>query len=228
VDAVAQGRRIYGNLKKAIQYIISIHIPIILTVALPLLLGWLYPNIFTPVHVIFLELIMGPTCSIIYENEPPEPGSMSRRPRPTGITFLSWVELRTSILQGLAITAGTLFVYQWAVHRSLGEEHTRSLVFISLVIANMMLTLVDRSFHHSILRTLLYPNGLLRGALLATIGLLLLLMGVPVLRQFFELAVPQLQDVGLAITVGSLSVLWYELVKWWRRSQSAGDVVRGN
>jgi Ca2+-transporting ATPase len=228
VDAVAQGRRIYGNLKKAIQYIISIHIPIILTVALPLLLGWLYPNIFTPVHVIFLELIMGPTCSIIYENEPPEPGSMSRRPRPTGITFLSWVELRTSILQGLAITAGTLFVYQWAVHRSLGEEHTRSLVFISLVIANMMLTLVDRSFHHSILRTLLYPNGLLRGALLATTGLLLLLMGVPVLRQFFELAVPQLQDVGLAITVGSLSVLWYELVKWWRRSQSAGDVVRGN
>jgi Ca2+-transporting ATPase len=69
-DAIAMGRRIYSNLKKAIQYIISIHIPIILTVFLPLILGWAYPNIFTPVHVIFLELIMGPTCSIIYENEP--------------------------------------------------------------------------------------------------------------------------------------------------------------
>src|SRR6185312_2635840 len=72
VDAVAMGRKIYTNLKKAIQYIISIHIPIILTVALPLILGWIYPAIFTPVHVIFLELIMGPTCSIVYENEPLE------------------------------------------------------------------------------------------------------------------------------------------------------------
>src|SRR5690606_10555008 len=66
VQAVASGRRIYGNLKKAIQYIISIHIPIILIVFLPLVLGWVYPTIFSPVHVIFLELIMGPTCSIIY------------------------------------------------------------------------------------------------------------------------------------------------------------------
>jgi Ca2+-transporting ATPase len=70
VDAIAMGRRIYTNLKKAIQYIISIHIPIVLTVFLPLALGWIYPNIFSPVHIIFLELIMGPTCSIIYENEP--------------------------------------------------------------------------------------------------------------------------------------------------------------
>ena len=72
VKAVAMGRKIYTNLKKAIQYIISIHIPIILTVFLPLALGWIYPNIFSPVHIIFLELIMGPTCSIIYENEPIE------------------------------------------------------------------------------------------------------------------------------------------------------------
>jgi Ca2+-transporting ATPase len=101
VDAVAQGRRIYGNLKKAIRYIITIHIPIILTVVLPLLFGWIYPNILTPLHVIFLELIMGPTCSIVFENEPLEPGSMSRGPRPRGRTFLTWVELRVSVLQGL-------------------------------------------------------------------------------------------------------------------------------
>src|SRR5690606_3103398 len=69
IDAIAMGRKIYDNLKKAIQYIISIHIPIILTVFIPLVLGWAYPAIFTPVHVIFLELIMGPTCSIIYEKD---------------------------------------------------------------------------------------------------------------------------------------------------------------
>ncbi|MBR9997946.1 MAG: cation-translocating P-type ATPase, partial [Cyclobacteriaceae bacterium] len=69
-EAIAHGRRIYANLKKAIQYIISIHIPIMLTVVLPLLFGWKYSNIFSPLHVIFFELIMGPTCSIIFENEP--------------------------------------------------------------------------------------------------------------------------------------------------------------
>jgi Ca2+-transporting ATPase len=72
VYAVAIGRKIYTNLKKAIQFVISIHIPIILTVFIPLILGWIYPNIFSPIHIIFLELIMGPTCSIIYENEPME------------------------------------------------------------------------------------------------------------------------------------------------------------
>jgi Ca2+-transporting ATPase len=89
VDAIASGRHIYTNLKKAIQYVISIHIPIILTVAVPLLLGWIYPNIFTPVHVIFLELIMGPTCSIIYESEPREANAMQQPPRRITTTFFS-------------------------------------------------------------------------------------------------------------------------------------------
>jgi phosphoserine phosphatase len=84
VEGVAMGRKIYDNLKKAVQYIISIHIPIILTVSLPLFLGWKFPSIFTPMHVIFLELIMGPTCSIAYESEPLEEGGMQRPPRPLG------------------------------------------------------------------------------------------------------------------------------------------------
>src|SRR4029078_9725706 len=114
VDAVAMGRRIYANLKKAIQYIISIHIPIVLTVFIPLALGWIFPNIFSPVHVIFLELIMGPTCSIIYENEPIEKNTMLKMPRPFTTTFFKLKELMTSIIQGLAITAGTLIIYQIA------------------------------------------------------------------------------------------------------------------
>ncbi|HLT32498.1 MAG TPA: HAD-IC family P-type ATPase, partial [Aquaticitalea sp.] len=92
LDAVAMGRKIYTNLKKAIQYIISIHIPIILTVFIPLALGWVYPNIFSPVHVILLELIMGPTCSIIYENEPMEKNTMVQKPRPFTSTFFDFKE----------------------------------------------------------------------------------------------------------------------------------------
>ena len=104
VDAVAMGRKIYTNLKKAFRYIISIHIPIILTVFIPLAFGWIYPNIFTPLHIIFLELIMGPTCSIIFENEPTEKYIMDEKPRPFTTTFNS-KELGISILQGLIITA---------------------------------------------------------------------------------------------------------------------------
>jgi Ca2+-transporting ATPase len=89
VDAIASGRKIYTNLKKAIRYIISIHIPIILTVFLPLALGWIYPNIFSPIHIIFLELIMGPTCSIIFENEPMESNTMLSKPRPFTTTFFN-------------------------------------------------------------------------------------------------------------------------------------------
>ncbi|MCO6482194.1 MAG: cation-translocating P-type ATPase [Flavobacteriales bacterium] len=224
-DAIAQGRRIYANLKKAIQYIISIHIPIILTVSLPLLLGWIYPNIFTPVHVIFLELLMGPTCSIAYESEPMEPGTMRHPPRKTGLTFLSWAELRTSLLQGLVITVGTLFCYRFAVWNGLDEAGTRTLVFTSLVVANIALTLVNRSFEHSVWSTLRYPNALLRGILLATVALLALLLYMPLLRDFFRLATPPPALLAVAIAAGLASVLWFEAVKAWRRKQSPSAIA---
>lgn len=220
-EAIAQGRRIYANLKKAIQYIISIHLPIILTVSLPLLLGWIYPNIFTPVHVIFLELLMGPTCSIAYESEPMEPDTMRRPPRRPGLTFLSWAELRTSLLQGLMITVGTLFCYQLAVRNGLDEAGTRTLVFTSLVVANIALTLVNRSFEHSVWATLRYPNKLLRGILVATAVLLALILYVPLLRDFFRLSTPDPGLLAITVGVGLISVLWFEGVKGWRRKALA-------
>ena len=79
VNAIAQGRRIYQNLKKAVAYIVSIHIPIILTVAIPLIFDWRIANLFAPIHVIFLELVMGPTCSIAFENEPAEANQIDRK-----------------------------------------------------------------------------------------------------------------------------------------------------
>lgn len=223
VDAIAQGRRIYANLKKAIQYVISIHIPIILTVALPLVLGWAYPNIFTPVHVIFLELLMGPTCSIAYESEPREPGTMHRPPRRLEHTFLSWVELRTSLLQGLMITAGTLFSYQYALHLGGNEDMVRTAVFTTLIVANVALTLVNRSFEHSVASTLRYRNPVLRGILWATLLLLPALLYVPFLRDFFRLDSPGLSLLAISAAVGLASVLWYEAVKWRLRVKVARE-----
>ncbi len=225
VDAVAMGRRIYSNLKKAIQYIISIHIPIILTVFVPLVLGWVYPNIFTPVHVIFLELIMGPTCSIIYENEPLERMSMQMPPRKMTDSFLSWRELSISIWQGLAITAGTLITYQLAVASGSDESQTRTLVFLCLVTSNIFLTLVNRSFLLSMIETLGYRNMLMRGMLLLTITMTVLLISVPAFADFFGFAWPGWPMAGISIITGIAGVIWFEGYKWVKRRRAFAGTV---
>ena len=217
VDAVAMGRKIYGNLKKAIQFVISIHIPIILTVFIPLALGWIYPNIFSPIHIIFLELIMGPTCSIIYENEPMEKNTMIQKPRPFTTTFFSWKELTTSIVQGLVITVGTLFIYQYAVNQGYSEPHTRTMVFAALVTANIFLTLVNRSFYYSISATMKYKNNLVPLIIGVTILLTALLLYIKPLTKFFEFEQLNLPQLGMSIVVGFVSVVWFELVKWRKR-----------
>jgi Ca2+-transporting ATPase len=217
LDAVAMGRKIYANLKKAIQYIISIHIPIILTVFIPLILGWVFPNIFSPVHVIFLELVMGPTCSIIYENEPMEKNTMLQKPRSMSVTFFSWTELATSVLQGVLITAGTLGIYLYAVSNGCNESTTRSMVFTTLIAANITLTLVNRSFYYSILATMAHKNKLVVLIICVTVIITALLMYVPPLAAFFGFVPLTLRFLLLSIAVGFVSVIWYEAVKAYKR-----------
>ena len=217
VDAVAMGRKIYTNLKKAIQYIISIHIPIILTVFVPLALGWIYPNIFSPIHVIFLEIIMGPTCSIIYENEPMEKNAMSQQPKALTTTFFNWRELSVSIVQGLVITAGTLSVYQYAVSCGYTEELTRTMVFTVLITANIFLTFINRSFYYSILTTLMYKNNLVLFIVGTTITLVGLILYVKPITNFFYFETLTAQQLLICIGIGFVSVTWYEVVKMIKR-----------
>ena len=219
VDAVAMGRKIYTNLKKAIQYIISIHIPIVLIVFIPLALGWIYPNIFSPVHIIFLELIMGPTCSIIYENEPMEKNAMNQKPRPFTTTFFSWKELTTSIIQGLMISAGTLFVYQYAVQNGFSESITRTMAFTVLISSNISLTLVNRSFYYSIFTTMKYKNNLVLIITGLTIIISAALLYIKPLTHFFLFEILSLSQLFISIGIGFLSVIWYEVVKWRKRTK---------
>jgi Ca2+-transporting ATPase len=217
VDAIAMGRKIYTNLKKAIQYIISIHIPIILTVFIPLALGWIYPNIFSPVHIIFLEIIMGPTCSIIYENEPMEKNTMTLKPKPLTTTFFNWKELSISILQGLVITAGTLFVYQYAVINGYDEALTRAMTFTVLIAANIFLTLINRSFYYSIFTTLKYKNNMVLFIIFITIAILGLILFIKPLTTFFEFETLNLEQLSICIAIGFVSVIWFEIVKLFKR-----------
>ena len=216
-DAIAMGRRIYVNLKKAIQYIISIHIPIILIVFIPLALGWLYPNIFTPVHIIFLEIIMGPTCSVIYENEPMEGNLMLQKPRPLTTTFFNLKEITISIIQGLVITLGLLFVYNYCVDEGFTEKYTRTTVFLTLIMSNIFLTLENRSFYYSVFTTIRYKNNLVLMIIGITIGITSLLLFVPVFSNFFLFEKVDKGQIGLSVLVGFVSVMWIEIYKLFKR-----------
>lgn len=217
VVGIAAGRRIYTNLKKAVQYIISIHIPIILIVSLPLFLGWAFPQVFTPVHVIFLELVMGPTCSIVYENEPLEKDSMKRKPRPMTETFLNWKELSTSIIQGIIITLGLLFVYQYTYQLGGNEEKTRAMVFTTLIFSNVWLSLTNRSFYYSLWSSFRNKNNLMVYVTVLTLVILFAILYIQPISLFFKVTSLNLNELGIAMLVAMLSVLWFEVYKWIKR-----------
>ncbi|WP_425555492.1 cation-translocating P-type ATPase [Hymenobacter koreensis] len=217
VTAIEFGRRIYQNLKKAVLYIIAIHIPLILAVLVPSLLGWRFPVLLGAVHVVLLELLMGPTCSIVFENEPLEPGTMQERPRPTNATFLSWPELKESLLQGMVVAVGVLGLGYWAQTQGHSETLVRTLVFTSLVLANAFLTLVSRSRRHSLRATWRYPNPLLPAVLAFTGLVLALCLMVPGLRQLFQLQPLTWAQLATCAAVAALSTLWFEVYKAWRR-----------
>ena len=218
-EAIALGRKIYDNLQKAIQYIVSIHIPIILIVTLPLVLMWKFTSIFSPVHVIFLELIMGPTCSIIYENETMEPGTMLRPPRKLTSTFLSFKQLLISVIQGVVIAAGCLSIGYFFM-QSGDEVMVRTVIFITLLFSNIFLTLVNRSFYFSLITTLKYRNSLIW--LIIGITLLLLLSSIYIapVRQIFNLETLPVSNLLMCMVVAAISTLWIEIYKWIKRRKS--------
>ncbi|MEY3249225.1 MAG: hypothetical protein RL742_1268 [Bacteroidota bacterium] len=208
VTAIENGRRIYHNLHKAIRYVISIHIPIVLTVMLPLIFHWPFLHILTPIHVVFLELIMDPTCAIAYENEPAEPDTLKRPPRAQQSNLFAWHELSLSVFQGLAITAGALAMYYYAVKQGHDEAGTRSMVFLTLMLSNIFLTLVNRSFGLSLFQTLRIPNRALWTIIGFTAILSLAIFSIPTLGALFRVAPIHATDGALCALTALLAVGW--------------------
>jgi Ca2+-transporting ATPase len=225
-EAIALGRRIYDNLKKAIRYIISIHIPIIMIVTLPLILFWKYTNLFLPIHVIFLELIMGPTCSIIYENEPIEPNTMARPPRDSKLSFFSFRELSISILQGCIITIACLSLGYYYIHHDYSEAMVRTIVYMTLIFSNLFLTLENRSFRYSIFTTIQYKNRLIPMILALSLIIPVLSLFVTPIRQIFEFEIPSLLVMFNCFAAAFIGVMWIEIYKYIRRLGSTA-IYRG-
>lgn len=215
-DAIFLGRRINQNLIKAIRYIISIHIPIIILVMLPIFIGWLPAMLFSPVHVIFLELIMGPTCSIIYENEPTVIEELKQPISASHQNLLSGSQLWVTILQGLVIAAGCVLAGFYAKQKGLNEESIRTYIFSVLVLSNIFLTLVNRSFKETLLMTIRRRNRFIPLIVSISILLLLSILFVPVFNKLFEVIPLELNDVYPVFMIAVIFTLWIEPFKYFR------------
>ena len=211
VQAIRTGRRIFDNLKKAVAYIFAVHVPIVGLSIVPVIMNW--PLILYPVHIVFLELIIDPACSIVFEAEAEEADVMKRPPRGIGEQLFDRTTVGLSILQGLMVLAVVLAVYSIAAYRGQGEEDARALSFTTLIVANLCLILANRSWTRTILETLRSPNVALWWVVGGAALFLGLVIYVPPLRNLFKLSALHGNDILIALLMGLVSILWFEGMK---------------
>ena len=211
VAAVRMGRRIFDNLKKAMAYVLAVHVPIAGLSLAPVLFGW--PLILLPVHIVFLEMIIDPSCTLVFEADQGDPGLMERPPRDPREPLFSWRTLFLSLLQGVSVLAILLAVYVIAYYRGHGEDEARALTFTSLVIANLGLILSNRSWSGSLISTLRRPNPALWWVLGGAGGFLGLVLFLPGLRHMFHFYVLHLHDLLICLAAGILGIAWFEVFK---------------
>jgi len=210
VRAVRQGRRIFGNLRKSMSYIMAVHVPIAGIALLPLLLGW--PIVLFPMHIALLELAIDPACAMVFENEPADEDVMRQPPRDPAAPLFAGGILVQALLQGLGVLAAVLAVYVWGTQQ-LTEPQARALAFAALVLGNLALIISNRAGPRGLLASLRVPNRMLWGVTGFTLTLLALALYLPPLTGVLHMAPlsPGLLAVALAGAGGSL--LWFEVIK---------------
>lgn len=211
VKAVKGGRRIYDNLKKAMAYIVSVHIPIAGITLVTVLGGW--PAIIFPVHVVFLELLIDPACSVIFEAEPAEENIMKRAPRDSKKPLFNKNMLIISFLQGIFSFIAVAAVFALALGLGKNEAEVRTMTFITLVISNIFLIFTNRSWTKGILSSFSIPNKSLVWIVLGIIFVLAMAIYEPYLRRVFYFSDLAPADIFISLGMGILSVAWFEIAK---------------
>jgi P-type Ca2+ transporter type 2C len=219
VHAVRLGRRIFDNLRKSMGFLLAVHVPIAGLALLPLLLGW--PLILLPVHVVFLELIIDPACSLVFEAEREEPNVMRRPPRPADEPLFGRWLVQFSLVRGAIVLIATLGVLALALAAGQTEPEARALAFATLVLADLGLILSGRSGSRSVLHTLRSRNLALTAVTGGAVLLLALVLAVPALRGLFKFAALHADDLGLAVGVALLTLLLSEGLKLFGRRTTA-------
>lgn len=211
VQAVRLGRRIYDNIRKAMVYILTIHIPIAGITIIPVLFNM--PLVLLPVHIVFLELVIDPACSIVFEAQAEEADVMKRPPRDPKKKMFDKRTLGLGILQGFVVLLTILLVFGISLYRGLGEYEVRALTFTTLIIANLGLILANLSWSRNVIHSIRSKNSALWFVVGGTIIFLALVLYVPALRGVFKLAYLDPIDIAICIGAGILSVLWFEILK---------------
>ena len=216
VKAILLGRRIYDNLRKAMGFVLSVHVPIAGLALIPLLFG--LPIIFWPMHIAFLEMVIDPVCTLVFEAETEEKDVMRKPPRKPAEPLFSWSLIGWSMLQGTLALAIVATVFIVALERGMPEAEVRALAFFTLVLSIVSLIFVDRSYSSSLLEAFTRPNAALVLVLImvcATLGLTLLW---PFASELFRFGPLHADDLALALAAATALLLLLEMLKpLWRR-----------
>jgi len=215
VSAVRLGRRIYDNLKRAMGYILAVHVPIAGMSLLPLVFD--FPVVLLPAHIAFLELIIDPACSVVFESGKEEKDIMKRPPRNLKQPIFGKKSVSINLLQGLLVLLVTFLLYYFALKTGRGEAEARSVAFVSLVLSNLLLIVVNLSWKTSVQKIILSANRTLFLVCAGAIVFLLSVLYLPSLAELFHLAPISLLDFGLIFVVVLIGLSWFEILKLFNR-----------
>jgi Ca2+-transporting ATPase len=183
---------------------------------LPVVFNW--PLVLLPVHIVFLELIIDPACSVVFEAEKEEAHVMKRPPRSLREPLFSRRMVTFSLLQGFSVLTVVLVVFLIAMYRGQGEAEARALSFTTLIVANLGLILTNRSWRSSIITSLKSPNAALGWVIGGAIVFLSMVLYLPFLRDLFRLSTLHLDDLLICLVAGFISFLWFEAFKVYNNS----------
>jgi Ca2+-transporting ATPase len=214
VAAIRSGRRIFDNLQKALGFIFSIHVPIAGLALVPLIFDW--PLVLTPVHIVFLELIIDPACSIAFEAEPEERNLMNRPPRDSQAPLFGAHDIARSLLQGGAVLLTIVAVLGLALSRGYAENDARTLTFTTLILGMVSLIFVNRSWSRGIISALRAPNQAFWWVVGGAYGFLIAAIYLPVLRNVFRFSPLHPADLALCLAAAFVSFLAIELLRSMR------------
>jgi len=208
VDTVRLGRRIYDNVRNAMGYLLAVHVPIAGMAFLPLVMGG--PIMLYPVHVVFLEFVIDPACSVVFEAEAGEREAMRRPPRDPREPLFSGAMLALSLALGATVLLAVALLYGWAMSAGRSDGEVRALAFAAIVFGNLALIFANRSRSRPILSTLGRPNPMLWWMTAGTIAALALAVYAPPAAAVFRFVPLGAGDLGLALAAGIAGILWIE------------------
>lgn len=220
VTAVRHGRRVFANLRKAIAFVAAVHVPIVGLSLVPVLLGW--PLLLMPVHILFLQLIIDPGCSVVFEAEPLEEGAMQAPPRPKGTRLFQTGVVARGLWQGMGLLGLLLGVQAWGRAATGSDDAARALTFTVLVLSNLGLIWANRSWSRPSWQHAGPGNRYFGVLCLATLCLLGLVLGLAPARILFAFALPAPSQLLTAGAVAVLALLWFEAVKRALRPPAPG------